>query len=97
MTDLPRLAEAVERAIPGFDEDGYTEPHIPSLQIIFAAARAVLTGQDVEWCEVHNLPALVDPPQGCSKGWDLWNEYQGEIPHPCRLVSRRLISLKGTE
>jgi hypothetical protein len=33
------LREAIERAIPGLDEEGMTQPHWPSLEVVFAAAR----------------------------------------------------------
>jgi hypothetical protein len=43
--DPAAVEEALERAIPGLDEEGMTQPHWPSLEIVFAAAREWLAWQ----------------------------------------------------
>jgi hypothetical protein len=90
MTDLSRLAEAVEHIAAtyyGHHEDGL---------LVLDAARSVLTGQDVRWCDVHNSVAGAEICQSS----DLAARRMSRNPFDkvtCSIVSRRLITLKGTE
>lgn len=90
MIDLTRLGAVTN----GTDIAGIH----PNLKLLCAAARAVLDGQDVAWCEEHHSKASASG-EVCEGAINIAYRV-GRNPYDrisCRMVKRRLVTLEETE